>query len=214
MSRSSYQSSFPLGSITTLASEPQALRQSGRRHLSAVSLRAAEKFPGSARANFEYGYHLTKIGRTAQALPYLKKAMAADPSYEEPFFFYGEWLLNEERYDEALGPLRTAVSNRPDYVLASVALAKALMRLERYSEAVKELERIMRLSPNHPQPHLLMSQLCFRMGDEERARQEKEISFRLRREDPTAMEVPQGRPFVAEQASSRAVESPLGRMVK
>jgi hypothetical protein len=33
------------------------------------------------------------------------------------------------------------------------------------------------------------------MGDEERARREKEISLRLRREDPTLVETPQGRPF-------------------
>ena len=69
------------------------------------------------------------------------------------------------------------------------------MELERYDEAVRELEQMIRRSPKHPQPHLLLSQVCFRMGDEERARREKEISLRLRREDPTLVETPQGRPF-------------------
>jgi tetratricopeptide (TPR) repeat protein len=167
-----------------------------------IARRAAEKFPDSARANFEYGYHLQKIGRNAEALPYLKKAMAADPAYEEPFFFYGDSMLSEGRNEEAIPYLRIAIRDRPDYVTASVALARALMRLERYDEALKELARIISLSPRHPEPHLLLSQLYFRMGDEERARAEKEISLRLRREDPTIMEVPLGRPFPVETSRS------------
>lgn len=162
-----------------------------------IARRAAEKFPESSRANFEYGYHLQKAGGAAKALAYLKKAMAADSNYEEPFFFYGDSLLEENRNEEAIGYLRTAIRIRPDYVVASVAMAKALMRLERYDEAVKELERIIGLSPKYPQPHLLLSQIYFRMGDEARAQTEKEVSLRLRREDPTMTEVAQGRPFPA-----------------
>jgi len=69
------------------------------------------------------------------------------------------------------------------------------MELERYGEAVQELERVLRLSPKHPQPHLLLSQVYFRMGDEDSAQREKEISQRLRREEPGIMETPQRRPF-------------------
>jgi tetratricopeptide (TPR) repeat protein len=162
-----------------------------------IARRAVLKFPDSARANFEYAcaWHLRKAGRPNESIPYLKRAMAGDPAYEEPFFFYGDSLLQEDRYEEAIGYLRTAIRNRPDYVVASVALARALMEMERYAEAVAELERVIGISPRHPQPHLLLSQVCFRRGEDERARQEKEISLRLRRADPTIMEVPQGRPF-------------------
>lgn len=164
-----------------------------------IARRAAEKFPSSARANFEYGFHLQKVGQAELSLPYLKKAMAADPKYEEPFFFYGDLLLKEERYAEAIPNLRTALRNRPDYVAAAVALAKALMGLERYAEAVKELQGALKLQPKHPQPHLLLSQIYFRVGDEKRAGEEKELSLRLRRADPTLMESPQGRPFPVEK---------------
>jgi len=168
-----------------------------------IGRRAAEKFPDSARANFEYAFHLQKIGRATEAIPHLKKAMAADPSYEEPFFFYGDLLLREERYQEASPYFRQALKNRPDYVVAAVALAKALMSLERYQEALKELEQALASQPKHPHPHLLLSQIYFRMGDEQRAREEKELSLRLRRADPTIMESPQGRPFPAEGTGTR-----------
>lgn len=169
-----------------------------------LARRAVEKFPSSARANFEYGYHLQKTGRTAESIPYFEKAMAADPNYEEPFFFYGESLMKDDRNEEATGYLRTALRIRPDYVMASVALARSLMELERYPEAVKELERSVELSPRHPLPHLLLSQLLYRMGDEGRARTEKEVSLRLRRADSAIMEVPQGRPFPPEGGAARA----------
>jgi hypothetical protein len=51
------------------------------------------------------------------------------------------------------------------------------------------------VDPRHPQPHLMLSQVYFRLGREEDARREKELSLRLRRENPTVLEAVQGRQF-------------------
>jgi tetratricopeptide (TPR) repeat protein len=160
-----------------------------------IAERAARKFPGSARANFEYGFHLQKIGRIDEALAALKKAMAAEPAYEEPFFFYGDLLVRQGRDEEAIPYLRKAIQNRSDYVPARVTLSRALMNLKKWPEAIAELEETIRLDPRHPQPHLLLSQIYFRQGDEARAKTEKDLSLRLRRENPTVLEAVQGRPF-------------------
>ena len=56
-------------------------------------------------------------------------------------------------------------------------------------------EETVRLDPRHPQPHLLLSQIYFRLGDEARAKTEKDLSLRLRRENPEALEAVQGRAF-------------------
>ena len=53
----------------------------------ALARRAAGRFPGSARANFEYAFHLQLAGDLAQACVYLDKALALDPHYEGPLFF-------------------------------------------------------------------------------------------------------------------------------
>lgn len=164
---------------------------------------AAAKFPDSARTVFEYAFHLQRAGRREEALPLLEKAMRLDPAYEEPLFFSGDLLLLEDRYEEAAARLRAALKIRPDYVAACVSLAKALMALERYKDAVMELEACSKANPGHPQPHLLLSQVFFRMGDEVRSRAEKEISFRLRRENPALMEAPQARPFPAVVTAKR-----------
>jgi len=162
-----------------------------------IAKRAAEKFPASARANFEYAFHLQKNGAISEALERLQIAMKADPSYEEPFFFYGNLLVDQDRNAEAIPYLRKAIKDRNDYVPARVVLARAFMNLGKWDEAIAELNETVRLDPKHPQPHLLLSQIYFRLGDEARAKSEKQISLRLRRENPAILEALQGRPFDA-----------------
>jgi tetratricopeptide (TPR) repeat protein len=166
-------------------------------HTLDIARDAVERFPETARTNFEYGFQLRRAGRRDESGLYLQKAIALDPSYEEPYFFYGEMLMIEERYEEAAKNLRAALQIRPDYVVACVSLAKALMALDKLEDAAKEAESCSRTSPTHPQPHLLMSQIQFRLGDDDRASREKELSLKLRRENPQLMESQPSRPFPA-----------------
>lgn len=156
---------------------------------------AATRFPQNARTNFEYGYHLGRAGLRDESLPFLQKAIAADPSYEEPYFFYGDSLLLEDRYGEAATYLRKALALRPDFIPACIALAKALIGQDKLDDAAAELLRCSQASPTHAQPHLLLSQVYFRLGDETAATREKELSLNLRRAHPELMESPQARPF-------------------
>jgi tetratricopeptide (TPR) repeat protein len=163
----------------------------------------AARFPANPRANFEYGFQLQRAGQREDAMPYIKKAMDGDPNYEEPLFFYGDLLLLEDRYSEAAGYLKRALQIRPDYVAACVSLAKALMGEEKYADASTELLGCAARNPVHPQPHLMLSQVYFRLGDEQRATAEKNLSMKLRRENPAIMESPQARPFPKAVAAAR-----------
>jgi Flp pilus assembly protein TadD len=121
--------------------------------------------------------------------------MELDPAYEEPPFFLGDVLMKVGRTGEAIPQLRTAIRIRNDYIPARVLLARALMKLEKQNEALDQLTETVKLAPTHPQPHLLLSQIYFRLGDEERARRERELSIELRRKNPTVLEAIQGRPY-------------------
>ena len=74
-----------------------------------IARKAVERFPDSARANFERGYHLQKEGNIAEAKEHLQRAMKLDPSYEEPFFFYGNHLVDEDRHGDAIPFLQRAI---------------------------------------------------------------------------------------------------------
>ena len=160
-----------------------------------IARRAAERFPDSARAQFEHGWHLLKDGEYDQALPRIKKAMELDPNYEEPFFYYGDWLVNQGRYAEAEPLLRRAIEILPGYIPARVRLGRALMGAGRLDAAVAELEKALKQEPRHPQPHLLLSQIYFRQKQIKKAAAEKRESLRLRRENPEFLEAEQTRPF-------------------
>jgi tetratricopeptide (TPR) repeat protein len=121
--------------------------------------------------------------------------MELDPKYEEPPFFLAESLFDLGRTEESLPFVKRAIENRPDYVPARVLLSRALMKLEHWDEAIAELRKTIQLDPSHPQPHLLMSQILFRTGDEARAKQERDLSLRLRRQKPESVEALQSRPF-------------------
>src|SRR5262249_30661486 len=136
-----------------------------------------------------------KLGQVEPAMKLLDKAMRLDPSYEEPFFFYADLLVRQGKNEEAIPHLRTALRNRPDYVPARVLLARAQMHLQHSHDAPQELTQAVELAPRHPQPHLLLSQIYYRLGEEDKARLEKELSLKLRRENPALLEAVQGRPF-------------------
>src|SRR4051794_37238943 len=76
-----------------------------------VAKAAVEKFPLSPRANFEYGFHLSKSGKTEEAIAFLRKAMQLDPKYEEPPYFLGEVMFDLGRNEEAIPFLRQAIIN-------------------------------------------------------------------------------------------------------
>ena len=71
------------------------------------------------------------------------------------------------------------------------------MNQEKWREAIAELNETIALDPRHPQPHLLLSQIYFRLGDEAKAKTEKDTSLRLRRQNPSILEAVQPRPFPA-----------------
>ena len=160
-----------------------------------IAAEAVKRFPASARANFELAWHLQRQGRFSEALPLLEKAIALDPNYEEPHFFYGDWLVKQARFEEALEPLQRAVRIRPNYMPARIAMARALMGLKRWQESLDVLNEAVAVEPRHPQPHLMLSQVHFRLRNREEARKAKEVSLRLRRENPSFLEAVQSRPF-------------------
>ncbi len=160
-----------------------------------LSAKMLVKFPSHPRAQFEYGYELIRAGRAEEGMPYLQRAMASPEAWEEPFYFYAEALIGQGKYAQAIPSLQDAIARRRDYIAAWTLLARTQIRLGQLEEAKATLLEAASINPKHPQPHVLLAQVYFRLGDEEQAAREKELSIRLRREDPAALESLPGRTF-------------------
>jgi len=81
------------------------------------------------------GDGLVRLGRDAEALPYLRRAVDADPADAIHRLDLGRILYNAERYDEAQRYLQAAIDLRPDLVDAYIGLAFAQNSLEQHAEA-------------------------------------------------------------------------------
>lgn len=174
----------------------QARADAGEQEMAATwARRALAKFPRSARANFEVGYQLHKMGRWDEAMPYFEKAVAADGRYEEPHYLLGDVSLRREDGARAEREFRRAVELRGSYTLARLGLARALMAQGNLESALAELEIAAQVDPESPQPHLLRSQVLFRLGREDAARAARETSQRLRAARPETGNAVQPRPF-------------------
>lgn len=160
-----------------------------------LSAKMLAQFPDHPRAQFEHGYELIRAGRVEEGMPYLQKSMASPAAWEEPFYFYAEALIGQGKHAEAIPPLKEAIARRRDYIAAWTLLARTQIRLGRLDDAKAALLEAASIHPKHPQPHVLLAQVYFRLGDEEQAAREKELSIRLRREDPGALETLPGRAF-------------------
>jgi tetratricopeptide (TPR) repeat protein len=160
-----------------------------------LARRALARFPQSARANFEVGFHLHKLGRWDEALPYFDKAISAEPSYEEPYYFRGDVMLRRDQPALAETAFRQALEKRADYTVARLGLARALVAQGRLEGAVSELEQAARRDAGNPQVYLSLSQVLFRLGRAEESAAAKAKSQQLRAAHPDLLSAPQPRPY-------------------
>jgi protein O-GlcNAc transferase len=110
-----------------------------------------------ARANAEtlnnHGSVLVELGRYAQAIDELSRAIMLKPDYAEAHFNLGNALRKSGRLEQATASFDTALRFKPAYVAALQNLSDALHELKRPVEAVSALDRAIALAPGNAQLH-------------------------------------------------------------
>ena len=158
-----------------------ARRALGEAHQAALLVnRALDRFPDSARVQFEAGYDLHRAGLWQRSIPYFDRAIALDPAYEEPHYYRGDALLRQDGFEEAARSFGEAIRIRPAYTLARVGLARAYLATGKAALAGETLEEAARLDPKNPQPAALLAQVYFRLGELAKAQAAKLLAQRLR----------------------------------
>lgn len=96
------------------------------------------RHPTDPIANCTLGRVLRRQNQTAEAVPYLKAAIAANPSYKVALLELGQSELQLGRPGDAVGPLEQAVKADPGDAQAHFVLGTAYMQLGRHEEGVRE----------------------------------------------------------------------------
>lgn len=106
--------------------------------------------PESARANANYGSALMKLGKNAEAEPYLKRAVELDDKDPQKRAQYGSLLVNTGRVDEGARDLESAYNEGLRSTTLLKNLGIAWTRQGRGNEASTVLGEALARSPNDP----------------------------------------------------------------
>jgi tetratricopeptide (TPR) repeat protein len=137
------------------------------------------KSSGKARPWYNLGTYLADVGRPAEAIPALSRAVEINPQHADAWHNLGRALLLSGRNAEAVTPLRNAVRLKPEMENAVVNLSVALINTGNHSEAVPHLERIRQRFPNWPEVRLNLGIAYIGAGDLPAARGELAALSRL-----------------------------------
>jgi TolB-like protein/Flp pilus assembly protein TadD len=105
-------------------------------------LKAIELNPNYANAHLLYaGGYLTPMGRHAEAIAEMKKALELDPLSSPLNNYMGNTYLYAGDYKKSLQQFQHTIDLDPTFPLAHFFLAELLVEMGRYEEAIKEGQR-------------------------------------------------------------------------
>ena len=158
----------------------------------ALATRAERRFPRSPQVAAWLGFQLQFSGRYEEAEDQLRRAIDLEPSFGVPYQLLGEIYLKREEYSAAVEWFRKAVNIMPEDVETLMGLGRALAALDNTDAALEALRKAATMAPENAQVHLHLSRLYFRTGDEAKAREEADLSVKLRTTAPVGVEAPAG----------------------
>jgi TolB-like protein/DNA-binding winged helix-turn-helix (wHTH) protein/Flp pilus assembly protein TadD len=103
--------------------------------------------PNSSNAHFDYGWFLTAMGRSDEAVTETRKALQLDPLTPSTNVQLGWVLYYARRHDESIAQLRKTLELAPDFSHANMELGWNYAQKRMYSEAVTECQRAVSLMP-------------------------------------------------------------------
>jgi tetratricopeptide (TPR) repeat protein len=112
--------------------------------------RAIELNPSYATAHHWYAWHLSLLGRNAEALAEMRKAESLDPLSLIINADLAELLVIAHSYDESIRQSLKVIEMDPDFALAHNQLGQAYLQKHMHQQAIAELQKAVQLSGGSP----------------------------------------------------------------
>jgi tetratricopeptide (TPR) repeat protein len=122
---------------------------------------------------------LLRNGWPDDAAPFLKKALALDPSHRAALTTSARVALIEQRYDDAIRELQAVTAAAPTDFASHYWLAAALADAGRAQEAVTVAARATQLNPRSPEAWLQLSTTALGAGREAQANAAMNLALQL-----------------------------------
>jgi adenylate cyclase len=112
--------------------------------------RAVELAPNSVMAQTILGYFLYSAGRTEEAIPILKKAVALNPiPLPRTLSHLCIACRKARRYEEAVVVCRQVIQLKPNYIYPHLTLAATFAEMDKMEEARAEVSEVLRINPKY-----------------------------------------------------------------
>jgi adenylate cyclase len=112
--------------------------------------RAVELAPNSVMAQTILGYFLYSAGRTEEAIPILKRAVALSPMPLPRALSHLCIASRKARlYEEAVAVCRELIQREPNYIYPHLTLAATFAEMERMEEGRAEIAEVLRIDPKY-----------------------------------------------------------------
>jgi TolB-like protein/DNA-binding winged helix-turn-helix (wHTH) protein/Flp pilus assembly protein TadD len=112
--------------------------------------RATDLNPSYATAHHWYAWHLSLVGRNAEAILEMRKAVSLDPLSLIINVDLAELLTLAHSYDESIRQSKKVIEMDADFALAHNQLGQAYLEKRMNDEAVAELQKAVQLSAGCP----------------------------------------------------------------
>jgi tetratricopeptide (TPR) repeat protein len=116
----------------------------------AIMLHRLEKYPGDFTAQFNLGVLMLGLHRNADALRYLRGALAVEPNHPVALNAFGEVLLAQGDANGAATYFAHALQINPHYANAHSNMAHVLILQQRWEPAADELHKALADHPGDP----------------------------------------------------------------
>jgi tetratricopeptide (TPR) repeat protein len=136
--------------------------------------------PAADETNLNMGTALITLGRPADALPWLERAIAAAPDYAAPHFNLGVASARTGDRQKSLEEFATAVRLSPADFEARSSLALALQESGDQAGAVAAFREAVRLQPENPRAEFNLANALHAAGQAEEAIAHYEVAMRLK----------------------------------
>ena len=142
------------------------------------------------QANLRLGYVLLESNRCAEAVPFLKAAIAAKVPSADPFLGLALCQAAARRLDDAQATLREAERVEPDNPVVLANLGIVLSDAGQFRDAIPSFQRALTLDPNFHEARFNLARSYARAGQrQDAAREAQELLTRLPANAPQRAEV-------------------------
>jgi Flp pilus assembly protein TadD len=132
--------------------------------LEAIMRHRLEKYPGDFTAQFNMGVIMLQRRSNAEAVNYLRGAVAARPDNTIALNALGSALVSTGDVNDAVGYFQRALQANPHFTNARSNLADALVRQQRFEPAAVEFRQVLADNPNDQGARQKLGQLSKILG--------------------------------------------------